>query len=218
MSDIELVTTTIDKMSNSVDDKGIYSIVLSTIIVAVFLGSQRVFDYYKRKNEIKITDNITKTMSEILISINDVSSSMVRLSGFFSKMTENMVSKDKEKCRIAIKLSFESFEKAIFDYGKDVIINNNIEQKKEYIVSNIEHVINSEYYKLFGYLSLYEVEGHRANILLKECWKSEISEFVISIIFNSNLDNINRINMLHSKLSIRLTDYSTYVYNKSFNE
>lgn len=218
MNEVELATDAIHKISNGVDDKGAYSIILSTIIVVVFLASQKVLDYYKRKNEITITDNITKTMSEILISINDVSAAMVKLTGFFTKITETMISKDKEKCRMAIKLSFASFEKAIFDYGKDIIINNHIEQKREYIISNVEHIVNSEYYKLFGSLSLYEVDGVRVSSSMKECWKSEVSQFVISIIFNPKLDSITRLNVLHGKLSVRIADFATYVYNKNFNE
>ena len=53
---------------------------------------------------------------------------------------------------------------------------------------------------------------------MKEEWKRELIEDIESIIFNDGLNILDKINTMDIKLSIRIEDYSTYVYNKCFNK
>ena len=80
------------------------------------------------------------------------------------------------------------------------------------------HLVNNEYYKVYSTLALYQVNDEHPSTAMKEEWKRELIEDIESIIFNDGLNTLDKINTMDIKLSIRIEDYSTYVYNKCFNK
>jgi hypothetical protein len=71
---------------------------------------------------------------------------------------------------------------------------------------------------VYSTLALYQVSDERPSTAMKEEWKRELIEDIESIIFNDGLNTLDKINTMDIKLSIRIEDYSTYVYNKCFNK
>lgn len=196
----------------------IFVIGIVALMLVIYFFIQRYFDYNKHKNELVVSKELTDTLGNILSSIKDVSASMSSISAFLTRFTDSIINKDKDKCRIAIQLSFSSLEKELFLFGRETIIANNIDKKKEYILAAISKIVNAQYYELYSYLSYFEINNHRVSYLLKEEWKHELEQTMTSIIFDINLDTVNRINVLETRLSAQIDDYTTYTHNKTFNE
>jgi hypothetical protein len=183
----------------------------SLITVAVFILVYKYIDNAKKSTTEKFIEKTASNLEHITSSIN-------RTVAFIDNITSKIIQKDKEKFRIAIELSFTSLNKALYDYAKETIINNNIDIKADIIKSNISHLVNNEYYKVYSTLALYQVNDERPSTAMKEEWKRELIEDIESIIFNDGLNTLDKINTMDIKLSIRIEDYSTYVYNKCFNK
>ena len=97
-----------------------------------------------------------------------------------------------------------------------MIINNHIETNKNLITENVTKIINSEYYKLYGILSNYEVNDCNVATKLEKEWITELINSVLSIMYNGQ-DAITRISQLNNRLNVDFNTYSTVVYNKVFS-
>lgn len=200
-------------------EKGDYWIILIiALMLVVYFFIQRYYDYNKHKNELVVNKELTDTLSNILSSIKDVSASMSSISSFLTHFTNSIISKDREKCRIAIQLSFANLNRELFVFGRDIIIANNIDIKRTYIDSSIDKVVNAQYYELYNYLSVFEVDNRKIINMIKEEWKIELGQIIKDIIFDKNLDATTKISVLGDKLNVAITDYTTYIHNKTFNE
>lgn len=178
--------------------------IVPAIIVVVYLVIVKIIDTRKENNQNKISSELVKSISTI--------------SNFLNNITRTIISKDRERCRIVIKLSFDNLEKELFLFVRDTIITNNIDKRHDYIIQSLENIINAEYYEVYNYLSIFEIDGHKVSSYCKETWKSELKDSLIKIIFDSNLDKIGKITEVQTKLSAILSNYTTYVHNKTFNQ
>lgn len=193
-------------------------IIIIAAMLVIYFFIQRYYDYNKHKNELVVNKELTDSLSNILSSIKDISASMSTISSFLTHFTDSIISKDREKCRIAIQLSFANLNKQLFVFSRDIIITNNIEVKRKYIDSSVDKMVNAQYYELYNYLSVFEVNNRKVINMIKEEWKVELGQIIKDIIFDSNLDATTKINTLGDKLDAAITDYTTYVHNKTFNE
>lgn len=193
-------------------------IIIIAAMLVIYFFIQRYYDYNKHKNELVVNKELTNSLSNILSSIKDISASMSTISSFLTHFTDSIISKDREKCRIAIQLSFANLNKQLFVFSRDIIITNNIEVKRKYIDSSVDKMVNAQYYELYNYLSVFEVNNRKVINMIKEEWKVELGQIIKDIIFDSNLDATTKINTLGDKLDAAITDYTTYVHNKTFNE
>lgn len=172
------------------------------IIVALYLIVVKLIESKKEKNQIKITN-------ELINAINKISS-------FLDNITENIINKDKEKCRVAIRNSFQASKMIIIEYVANTIARNNIEVNRNNIIENVRHLINSEFYKTCNDLSMYIIDGLRVNDIMKQEWINEVIEDIINSIYNHNLEKEQKIFTFVSKISIRFDDYVVYINNKVF--
>ena len=175
------------------------SITLAVILI-IFLVISKVIDSRTKRNQIVLSDKL------------------VGLIEMLSVQFKRQESSDREKCRMTIEFSFESFSKNLFDFARIIIINNDVELKRKYIEPSIETTVNAEYYKVFNALYIFEVNSHRVSNFMKEDWRAEIIASMNLIIFDKDLDTINKLTTLHSKLDSKISDYSTYIHNRTFNE
>lgn len=180
----------------------VYEGLTPAIIVAIYLIIVKFIDSKKEKNQIKIT--------------NDLINAINKISSFLDNITENIINKDKEKCRVAIRNSFQAFKLIVIEYVANTIVRNNIEVNRENIMENVRHLINSEYYKTCNDLSMYIIDGLRVNDIMKQEWINEVIEDTINSIYNHNLEKEQRIFTFVSKISIRFDDYVVYINNKVF--
>lgn len=174
------------------------------VIVVIYLIIVKLIDAKKENTQNKISSELTKSISTI--------------SNFLDNITNSIISKDKERCRIIIKLSFENFEKELFLFVRDTVITNNIDKRHDYIIQSLENIINAKYYEVYDYLSTFELNGIKISSYCKNEWKKEIKDSLIRIIFDDNLDKIMKITEVQTKLNSFMSNYITYVHNKTFNQ
>lgn len=178
--------------------------IVPAIIVVIYLVIVKIIDTRKENNQNKISNELVKSISTI--------------SNFLNNITRTIISKDRERCRIIIKLSFDNLEKELFLFVRDTIITNNVDKRRDYIIQSLENTINGEYYQAYNYLSVFEIDNHKVSSYCKESWKIDLKESLIKIIFDNNLDKTTKISEVQTKLNAMINNYTTYVHNKTFNQ
>ena len=191
--EIEVISAMLERYNTT------QAIIVATLLV-LFLIVSKIIDSKTKKNQIVLSDKLAGLVEILAVQFKRQESS------------------DREKCRMTIALSFDSFSKNIFDFGREIIINNNVELKRKFIEPSIVTTINSEYYKLFNTLYVFEVNNHRVSNFMKAEWKEDLINYVNLIIFDKELDTINKLNTLHNKVDSLASDYATYIHNRTFNE
>lgn len=189
---------------NNMDNVIIYALkegLTPAIIVLIYLLVIKIIDAKREKASIKITN-------ELVSAIN-------KISNFLDNITDNILEKDRDKCRCAIKQAFFSSASVIIEFVSKTIINNHITINRDNIINNIEHLVNSEYYNISNSLSLYTIDGHKVNEFLKEEWISEIEKDVVDIIFDDKLDKETKIVTFNNRMAIKCQDFAIYVTNKA---
>lgn len=189
---------------NNMDNVIIYALkegLTPAIIVLIYLLVIKIIDAKREKASIKITN-------ELVSAIN-------KISNFLDNITDNILEKDRDKCRCAIKQAFFSSASVIIEFVSKTIINNHITINRDNIINNIEHLVNSEYYNISNSLSLYTIDGHKVNEFLKEEWISEIKNDVVDIIFDDKLDKETKIVTFNNRMTIKCQDFAIYVTNKA---
>ena len=107
----------------------------SLITISTFLLLYKWLDNKKKTESEKFVSSISDTLDE-------VSKSLLQVSTFITDITKNIIDKDKDKCKNAIKNSFESARMHITEYIVNVIAKNNINDNLD-----INNQDNPENYK-----------------------------------------------------------------------
>ena len=166
-------------------------------------------------------------------AIQEVSNNVIKLNTVLDKMIQDNSKKDFTKCKNTIELSFICFENNVFkrcaneyrgttavavyyEYGINILLNNNIETNRDLIISNISQKVNTEYYKIYSALSIFEIKEIVVSTHLHSEWIDDITKDLINIIYNGQ-DKEARVNQISSKLKLTMNAYSTQVSNKTFN-
>ena len=171
------------------------------IIVVIYLLIVKMIDSKREKANIKIT--------------NDLVAAINKISNFLDNITTNIIDKDRDKCRYAIRQAFLSSASTIIEFVTKTIINNHINTNRDNIINNVEHLVNAEYYNIYNSLSLYTIDGNKINEYLKEEWIKEIEKDAINIIFNEKLDKETKILTFNNRMTIKCQDFAVYVTNKA---
>ena len=190
----------------------VVSAIISSCLFIIYQLIVKSFEYAKAKDS-------SKPISEISVAIKEISTNLNGLNIVLSKFIQDSTRNNDDRCKTVINLSFCKFEKELYTFARNTIINNNIQRNKELIIANINQKISTEYYNLLSSLALFEIDNKLLSSHLKESWKDEITNDIIQIIYsNAESDAINRINLVGNKLSLRIASYSTYIHNKTFND
>lgn len=205
-------------VQRSIEENNITLTIIIASLLVLYVIIQKVYDYYKHRNELVITREMTDSIYNILESIKDISSSISSISLFLTRFTDNILVKDKEKCRIAIRLAFGNLEKELFIFGRNIIIANNLDVRREHIVESVGNYVESQYYELYSVLANFEVNDKKVNHALKNEWKEELRDAVISGIFDyrNGITLTSHIDILSEKITTLVDGYKTYIHNKIF--
>lgn len=172
---------------------------ISAVLVIIYLLVIKLIDYKKENAQIKMSENLTK-------SINNISD-------FLSDTTKNVLEKNKEKCKIAIHTALESSAFKLVHFTTSTIINNNVNVNKNIVLANIHNIVNAEFYNVFAILSLYTVDGIKASDYLKKDWLDDIEKDIIDIIYSNESNKELKILSFSNKINIKFQSYETYIIN-----
>lgn len=206
MEDLQLIN---DIVNQSTKEASYWSVIISSTVFIIYTIVIRVFDYFKTKDK-------DKPLLEMSKAIQEVSNNVIKLNTVLDKMIQDNSKKDFTKCKNTIELSFIGFENNVFKFCREIILHNNIETNRDLIVSNISQKVNTEYYKIYSVLSIFEIKEIVVSTHLHSEWIDDITKDLINIIYNGQ-DKEARVNQISSKLKLTMNAYSTQVYNKTFN-
>lgn len=206
MEDLQFIN---DIVNQSTKEASYWSVVISSTVFIIYTIVIRIFDYFKSKNK-------DKPLLEMSKAIQEVSNNVIKLNTVLDKMIQDNSKKDFTKCKNTIELSFIGFENNVFKFCREIILHNNIETNRDLIVSNISQKVNTEYYKIYSVLSIFEIKEIVVSTHLHSEWIDDITKDLINIIYNGQ-DKEARVNQISSKLKLTMNAYSTQVYNKTFN-
>ena len=147
------------------------------------------------------------------LAVKEVSNNVVKLNAILDNLFQDITKKNLEKSKIIIELAFFNFQYKIVNLCRNIIINNNIDINKEFIIANITKTVNTEFYRAYHTLSLYEIGNTPLSEFLKDSWKDDCIKDVLAIIYNGQEDKL-RISQINSNLSIKVDNWIVYINNK----
>lgn len=169
------------------------------LVVAVYLIIIKIIDSRRENVQIKISSEFTK--------------SITAMSSFLSEILDNIVSKDKDKCKIAIEDTFNATAMRLINFVSTTIVNNHVANNRENIIANINNIVNSEYYTIYSTLSMYKINENIASEVLNKDWMAVWTKDMTDIIFNSTMSKEDKIISFSNKLSIKFKSHIMYVSN-----
>lgn len=191
--------------------------VVPGIIVLIYLLVVKWLEHNKETKEEVVTNNIDKRINTLTDHVSDIVESLSEVSMLLRTVTSNIIERDKEKCKFSIELAFSGLAKELSDFAFITIVNNHIDTNSSIIKNNIRTAVNSEYYKVYSVLGLYEYNGKRINEHLKEEWKKELIEALDISLFKDDADGLTKMNTFRTKVNLIAKNCSNYVYNNTFN-
>ena len=206
MEDFKTITEIVDE---SVRNSSYITVIISSSVFIIYTLIIRLVDYFKANSKDKPLLEMSKAMKEM-------GDNIAKLNAVLAKNFEDAEKKEVRQCESAINLGFKSLGFKISQECANIIAHNNIDKNKELISSNLNKIINTEYFKLYSTLSAYEINEVNVASKLKEEWVRELADALIAIIYDGQ-DSVIRIAHINDKISILINDYSTYVSNKTFN-
>ena len=190
--------------------------IIPGLIVLAYLVIVKWLDSKKESRIETLAKSATTRVEELTNNISTIILAMKELSIELKNITNNIIERDKEKCKVNIELAFMNFTKELCDFGFLTIYNNHLDTNKDIVEQNTKTIVNSEFYKMYSSLSLYEVNGVRPNQFLKTEWKDEFEDALLKTIYKENITDLERVNILRTKLNLKAKDCSNYVYNNIF--
>jgi hypothetical protein len=198
-----------DIVNESIKNSSYYTVAISSCVFILYTLIVQLIGYFKSKSK-------NKPLLEMAEALKENTANIVKLNSVLDKTLQEAERKKIRQCESAIDLGFKAFASRIGQDIISVIAHNNIDKNKELIVGNINKLVNTEYYKLYSALSAYEINEVNVASKLKEEWIREVADNIIAIVYNEQ-DAITRITQVNSRLNVCISEYSTYINNKTFN-
>lgn len=206
MNDFQTVN---DIVNESVRNSSYYTVAISSCVFILYTLIVQLIGYFKGKAK-------NKPLIEMAEAIKENTENVVKLNSVLDKTLQGAEKKKVRQCESAIDLAFKASSLRIVQEASSIIAHNNIDKNKEFIVSNINKFVSTEYYRLYSALAIYEINDVNVASRLKEEWIKEIADNIIDIIYNGQ-DAMTRITQINNRLNVCINEYSTYINNKTFN-
>lgn len=206
MNDFQTVN---DIVNESVRNSSYYTVAISSCVFILYTLIVQLIGYFKGKAK-------NKPLIEMAEAIKENTENIVKLNSVLDKTLQGAEKKKVRQCESAIDLAFKASSLRIVQEAASIIAHNNIDKNKEFIVSNINKFVSTEYYRLYSALAIYEINDVNVASRLKEEWIKEIADNLVDIIYNGQ-DAMTRITQVNNRLNVCINEYSTYINNKTFN-
>ena len=206
MNDFQTVN---DIVNESVRNSSYYTVAISSCVFILYTLIVQLIGYFKGKAK-------NKPLIEMAEAIKENTENIVKLNSVLDKTLQGAEKKKIRQCESAIDLAFRASSLRIVQEVSSIIAHNNIDKNKEFIIGNINKFVSNEYYKLYSALAIYEINDINVASRLKEEWIKEIADNLVDIIYNGQ-DAMTRITQVNNRLNVCVSEYSTYINNKTFN-
>lgn len=206
MNDFQTVN---DIVNESVRNSSYYTVAISSCVFILYTLIVQLIGYFKGKAK-------NKPLIEMAEAIKENTENIVKLNSVLDKTLQGAEKKKVRQCESAIDLAFKASSLRIIQEAASIIAHNNIDKNKEFIVSNINKFVSTEYYRLYSALAIYEINDVNVASRLKEEWIKEIADNIVDIIYNGQ-DAMTRVTQINNRLNVCINEYSTYINNKTFN-
>ena len=206
MNDFQTVN---DIVNESVRNSSYYTVAISSCVFILYTLIVQLIGYFKGKAK-------NKPLIEMAEAIKENTENIVKLNSVLDKTLQGAEKKKVRQCESAIDLAFKASSLRIVQEAASIIAHNNIDKNKEFIVSNINKFVSTEYYRLYSALAIYEINDVNVASRLKEEWIKEIADNIVDIIYNGQ-DAMTRVTQINNRLNVCINEYSTYINNKTFN-
>ena len=193
-------------IENTVRNTSYITVIISSVVFISYTVIIKLIDYFRHKDD-------KKSLVEMGLAVKEVSNNVTKLNAILDNLFQDITKKNLEKGKIIIELAFFNFQYKIVNLCRNIIINNNIDINKEFIIANITKTVNTEFYRAYHTLSLYEVGNTLLSEFLKDSWKDDCIKDVLAIIYNGQEDKL-RISQINSNLSIKVDNWIVYINNK----
>lgn len=193
-------------IENTVRNTSYITVIISSVVFISYTVIIKLIDYFRHKDD-------KKSLVEMGLAVKEVSNNVAKLNAILDNLFQDITKKNLEKGKIIIELTFFNFQYKIVNLCRNIIINNNIDINKEFIIANITKTVNTEFYRAYHTLSLYEVGNTLLSEFLKDSWKDDCIKDVLAIIYNGQEDKL-RISQINSNLSIKVDNWIVYINNK----
>lgn len=206
MNDFQTVN---DIVNESVRNSSYYTVAISSCVFILYTLIVQLIGYFKGKAK-------NKPLIEMAEAIKENTENIVKLNSVLDKTLQGAEKKKVRQCESAIDLAFKASSLRIVQEAASIIAHNNIDKNKEFIISNINKFVSTEYYRLYSALAIYEINDVNVASRLKEEWIKEIADNIVDIIYNGQ-DAMTRVTQINNRLNVCINEYSTYINNKTFN-
>lgn len=193
-------------IENTVRNTSYITVIISSVVFISYTVIIKLIDYFRHKDD-------KKSLVEMGLAVKVVSNNVAKLNAILDNLFQDITKKNLEKGKIIIELAFFNFQYKIVNLCRNIIINNDIDINKEFIIANITKTVNTEFYRAYHTLSLYEVGNTLLSEFLKDSWKDDCIKDVLAIIYNGQEDKL-RISQINSNLSIKVDNWIVYINNK----
>ena len=193
-------------IENTVRNTSYITVIISSVVFISYTVIIKLIDYFRHKDD-------KKSLVEMGLAVKEVSNNVAKLNAILDNLFQDITKKNLEKGKIIIELAFFNFQYKIVNLCRNIIINNNIDINKEFIIANITKTVNTEFYRAYHALSLYEVGNTPLSEFLKDSWKDDCIKDVLAVIYNGQEDKL-RISQINSNLSIKVDNWIVYINNK----
>ena len=164
MEELKTINEIIDE---SVRNSSYITVIISSCVYIIYTIVTKLIDYFKTKNKDKPLLEMSKAMKEM-------GDNIAKLNAVLVKNFEDAEKKEIRQCDRAINLGFKALGFKVSQECSSIIAHNNIDKNKELISSNLNKIINTEYFKLYSSLSAYEINEVNVASRLKEEWVKEL--------------------------------------------
>lgn len=193
-------------IEDTVRNTSYVTVIISSIVFISYTIIIKLIDYFRHKDD-------KKSIVEMGLAVKEVSNNVAKLNAILDNLFQDITKKNLEKGKIVIELAFFNFQYKIVNLCRNIIINNNIDINKEYVVASITKTVNTEFYRVYHTLSLYEIKNIPLSNFLKENWKDDCIKDVLTIVYNGQEDKL-RISQINNNLGIKIDNWIVYINNK----
>jgi hypothetical protein len=193
-------------IEDTVRNTSYVTVIISSIVFISYTIIIKLIDYFRHKDD-------KKSIVEMGLAVKEVSNNVAKLNAILDNLFQDITKKNLEKGKIVIELAFFNFQYKIVNLCRNIIINNNIDINKEYVVASITKTVNTEFYRVYHTLSLYEIKNIPLSNFLKENWKDDCIKDVLAIVYNGQEDKL-RISQINNNLGIKIDNWIVYINNK----